>query len=53
MTKTEMQKARDTLVNTLGLRKQEIEQLKMEYERDKCLVKMLDKQLNNTDELGF
>lgn len=47
-----MQKARDTIVNTLGLRKQKIELLTMEYERDVAIVKLFDTQLGNTDELG-
>jgi len=53
MTKTEMQKARDSLVNTMGLRKQEIERLKAEYDRDMAIVMMLDEKLGNTDKLGF
>ena len=53
MTKSDMQKARDSLVNTMGLRKQEIERLKAEYDRDMAIVKLFDEKLGNTDELGF
>lgn len=49
MTESEMQKARDTLVNTFGLRKQKIERLTMELERDKAIVKLFNKQLKDIE----